>query len=315
MPHPREHQRYYERDLRREREPEGRDDRAEEERWYRSQPYDPWREGWSARIRARSDERSERLYGRPAERWRQTGPYAREPTLREHEHEREGSFPNRGYDWSGRAEHAYDWRTSAEQDEFARHGNPYTDPRRFGGTYRDDEHAEPRWSPTRQQFHRGPWDPPAYQGAYDRERKERQRYGAEAQGAAPPWHDEYTRERRAPPVRGPKGYTRSDDRIREDICDQLAHATDLDTSEVEVSVSQGEVTLQGSVPHRFMKYEIEEICDHTPGVVEIHNQLRVRRAELSGPSPKPAREEEAHEERSRDERVRDELRRHERRPH
>jgi len=81
--------------------------------------------------------------------------------------------------------------------------------------------------------------------------------------------------RKYPP--GPKGYRRSDERIREDICDELMLMTDLDSSDVEVVVRGGEVVLAGSVPDRSMKYRIEQIADRCAGVVEISNQIRVRR--------------------------------------
>ncbi len=77
--------------------------------------------------------------------------------------------------------------------------------------------------------------------------------------------------------RGPKGYRRSDDRIREDICDELMLMTDLDSSDVEVEVRLGEVVLVGAVPDRSMKYRIEQIADRCAGVVEISNQIRVKR--------------------------------------
>jgi osmotically-inducible protein OsmY len=78
--------------------------------------------------------------------------------------------------------------------------------------------------------------------------------------------------------RGPKGYKRSDERIREDICDRLMQNDDLDSSDVEVQVSGGEVTLQGTVESRQMKHVIENIVDSVQGVQEVHNQLRVKRA-------------------------------------
>jgi BON domain len=82
-------------------------------------------------------------------------------------------------------------------------------------------------------------------------------------------------------VRNPKNYKRSDERIREDICDRLAVSAEIDPSELEVSVSAGEVTLTGFVADRQMKFVAEDITDDVPGVHEIHNQLRIRRPETS----------------------------------
>jgi osmotically-inducible protein OsmY/flavin-binding protein dodecin len=81
--------------------------------------------------------------------------------------------------------------------------------------------------------------------------------------------------------RSPKGYKRSDERIREDVCDQLAQDGQLDPSEMEVSVANGEVTLSGTVPQRYMKWHAEQIIDNIGGVNEIHNQLRVQRGDMS----------------------------------
>lgn len=77
--------------------------------------------------------------------------------------------------------------------------------------------------------------------------------------------------------RGPKGYKRSDERIREDISDRLGENEYLDVSEVEVSVSNGEVTLIGVVHSRQEKFLVEEIADDVSGVHDVHNQLRLKR--------------------------------------
>lgn len=84
--------------------------------------------------------------------------------------------------------------------------------------------------------------------------------------------------------RGPKGYKRSDERIREDVNDRLAQQYDIDPSDVEVQVSSGEVTLVGTVQSRREKFIAEEIADDVSGVSEVHNQLRVRREDVSATS-------------------------------
>ena len=82
--------------------------------------------------------------------------------------------------------------------------------------------------------------------------------------------------------RGPKGYQRSDERVREDLCERLMDAADVDASEISVEVSSGEVTLAGSVPDRRMKREAEDIAEDVMGVKQVHNALRVTPAEHSG---------------------------------
>jgi len=79
--------------------------------------------------------------------------------------------------------------------------------------------------------------------------------------------------------RGPKGYKRSDDRIREDVNDRFSEQDDFDPTELEVSVSNGEVTLIGCVESRRAKFLAEEIADDVSGVTEVHNQLRVGRVQ------------------------------------
>jgi osmotically-inducible protein OsmY len=75
--------------------------------------------------------------------------------------------------------------------------------------------------------------------------------------------------------RPPKGYTRSDERIREDVSDRLSER--MDASEISVEVKNGEVTLTGTCRDRSMKHQIELIADSVGGVKEVHNQIRVQR--------------------------------------
>ncbi|QVN15529.1 BON domain-containing protein [Burkholderia sp. LAS2] len=77
--------------------------------------------------------------------------------------------------------------------------------------------------------------------------------------------------------RGPKGYTRSDERIREDVCERLAHALEIDVSDVAVQVKEGRVELDGTVPARWMKHDIEDLADGCLGVRDVENRVRVRR--------------------------------------
>jgi len=75
--------------------------------------------------------------------------------------------------------------------------------------------------------------------------------------------------------RGPKGYQRSDDRIREDVCERLTQHPEIDASEIDIIVSAGEVTLSGSVDDRDQKRTAEDIAENIFGVREVHNQIRV----------------------------------------
>jgi osmotically-inducible protein OsmY len=79
--------------------------------------------------------------------------------------------------------------------------------------------------------------------------------------------------------KGPKGYRRSDERIMEDINEQLMRDGDIDPSEIEVQVQEGEVTLTGTVDTRQAKRLAEDIAEGITGVQEVFNQIRVRREE------------------------------------
>ena len=74
----------------------------------------------------------------------------------------------------------------------------------------------------------------------------------------------------------PKGYQRSDERLREDVCERLSHSG-LDVSDVSVNVAEGEVTLEGNVRNRQTKHAIENCADDCLGVKDVHNHLRVVR--------------------------------------
>lgn len=83
---------------------------------------------------------------------------------------------------------------------------------------------------------------------------------------------------------GPKNYTRSDERIREELCERLTDADDIDARGIEVQVRQGVVTLEGEVGRRQMKYRAEDLAESCSGVRDIENRLRVREDESRGQS-------------------------------
>ena len=76
--------------------------------------------------------------------------------------------------------------------------------------------------------------------------------------------------------RGPK---RSDSRIREDVVDRLTDHPWLDASNIEVEVDQSEVTLSGLVDSRQDKRLAEDVAESVPGVIDVHNQLRIRQGQ------------------------------------
>lgn len=75
--------------------------------------------------------------------------------------------------------------------------------------------------------------------------------------------------------KGPKGYTRSDDRIREDVHDRLADDPYVDASDIEVKVENGNVVLTGNVPDRDQKRRAEDIIESVSGVRDVENRVHV----------------------------------------
>jgi osmotically-inducible protein OsmY len=80
--------------------------------------------------------------------------------------------------------------------------------------------------------------------------------------------------------RGPRGYKRSDERVREDVCDQLYNDPYVDASDIEVEVSGGEVTLGGTIDSRQTRRRAEDIAESVLGVTHVQNNLRVRRQDI-----------------------------------
>jgi hypothetical protein len=75
--------------------------------------------------------------------------------------------------------------------------------------------------------------------------------------------------------KGPKNYQRTDDRIREDVCEYLTEDDRLDASDIEVNVAEGVVILSGTVEGRGAKRRAEDIADTVGGVKDVRNQIKV----------------------------------------
>src|SRR5688572_2856673 len=87
--------------------------------------------------------------------------------------------------------------------------------------------------------------------------------------------DQYTREPRGYRGRGPKNWRPSDERIRDTVNELLTDHDGIDATDVEVTVENGEVTLQGHVGSRWEKRLAEDIAGSCRGVHDVHNRLRV----------------------------------------
>jgi hypothetical protein len=74
---------------------------------------------------------------------------------------------------------------------------------------------------------------------------------------------------------GPSDYTRSDERIREDVNDHLTDDPRVDARQISVAVDKGEVTLTGTVANREVKRRAEDLIDRISGVKHVQNNLRI----------------------------------------
>jgi osmotically-inducible protein OsmY len=108
------------------------------------------------------------------------------------------------------------------------------------------------------------WDGPPAPVRRERDDVDDQRTGS----LADQWRGPYV-------GRGPKGYQRPDERVREDVCDLLCAHGGVDASDVEVQVAACEVTLLGTIATRSQKRLAEDLASTGGGVKDVHNQLRV----------------------------------------
>ncbi|KYG61034.1 BON domain-containing protein [Bdellovibrio bacteriovorus] len=77
--------------------------------------------------------------------------------------------------------------------------------------------------------------------------------------------------------KGPRGFTRSDDRIKEEVCEMLTRHGQIDAQDIDLEVDNGIVTLTGTVPERKMKHLAEDCAEHCLGVKDIINNIRVKK--------------------------------------
>jgi osmotically-inducible protein OsmY len=76
--------------------------------------------------------------------------------------------------------------------------------------------------------------------------------------------------------KGPRGYSRSAERIRDDIQNALEDDGWVDASDISVEVAGGDVTLGGEVESRQMRRRAEELAESVTGVRHVINSVRIR---------------------------------------
>jgi hypothetical protein len=208
-------------------------------------------------------------YDRGGWEGREAGPYDRDRSRREYRGDPRSQYAGYG----GTAYGQEGWQGRRDDDMYSRQ------PRHIGANY-----GEGNW-----QGGTGNTGYPAFRSGdygggqgYGGRSYDQARYGMPYGGAQPQYTGSApgTREPWRVPGpftgKGPRGYTRSDERIREDVNDRLTQHGQIDASDIEVGVSGGVVTLNGSVENRDQKRMAEDAIEDIPGVQGVHNQLRVR---------------------------------------
>lgn len=168
-------------------------------------------------------------------------------------------------------------------------------------TYRDRYHRTGEWASDRGRYNEFPREEPRRYSRYDRPSSESGydynisgRYGRErdrgwwdkTSDEVASWFGDDDAERRRERDeryaenhrgRGPSGYKRSDERIKEDVNDRLTDSPHLDATDIQVDVSDSEVTLSGRVNSRYEKRLAEDIAENVSAVTNVENRIRVNK--------------------------------------
>ena len=75
--------------------------------------------------------------------------------------------------------------------------------------------------------------------------------------------------------RGPKNYTRSNERLLEDASERLMRDHHVDARNIQVTADDGEITLDGTVDSRRAKRRAEDCVHDMTGVTHVQNNLRI----------------------------------------
>jgi hypothetical protein len=176
------------------------------------------------------------------------------------------------------------WRGSAEERARKKPGegdHPHRAYERPGVT--DD--ADLHWQ--RRELKEG-WRDPQYEGFYDESLASERTALSESASAARHAHMPQVREEGecaqeefwATPGpesgKGPKGYSRSDARLFEEVCERLTKHGQLDATGIKVSCEEGEVVLRGSVKDEEAKRIAEACALSVSGVRKVRNKLKLR---------------------------------------
>ncbi|GEM_PF-4951652 len=89
-------------------------------------------------------------------------------------------------------------------------------------------------------------------------------------------HNQYNAEHFGPHRgKGPKAFTRTDERLKEHVSELLMEHGEIDATHVVVEVKNGEVSLSGLVEDRFQRRAIEDMVESIYGVKDVHLTLKI----------------------------------------
>ncbi|MFB0613019.1 BON domain-containing protein [Aurantiacibacter poecillastricola] len=227
----------------------------------------------------------DRNYRRGAEARFQQPRQGRQMSNRDFEGER--GYGERSYRGSG----SYDPLSDYDRDDNRQRGG-FRDTmrdRNFREDFDNDDRNRSRYG-GRNRYGRGDYSP------YERDRDERGFFDRAGDEIASWFGDDEAERRREQDYRrqqnerarqgeshrgrGPSNYNRSDERMLEDACERLTHDHGVDASDMEVTVKNGELTLDGKVNTRWEKRRAEDCVHDVSGVNHVQNNLRIRETDM-----------------------------------
>ena len=232
-------------------------------------------------IRSSSDERN------PENKWDRS--YNRSDDLGGYNNENRDAYSSdRDRDWGNQMNRNYYNRENYNSDYGRNSNSDYNNSRNnFNDDYYNSENDymrnDPNWN-YNSRYRNDYGERYRNQGWRDKYRNEDRNWWDKTKDEVGSWFgdDDAKRRRRMDEInegryrgKGPKNYTRSQERIKEDVSDKLSDDSFLDASEIEVEVNGNEVTLTGSVDSRYAKHRAEDIAEDVTGVSYVQNNLRV----------------------------------------
>lgn len=161
--------------------------------------------------------------------------------------------------------------TSSERRDIERSGQSYG-PGYYEGIGRQQQRFEQQYG---REFH-------SQQGAFRYEERPHHEYNQPGGPMHPRHHADYGRQQHIQQGKnfagvGPRGYSPSDDVIKEEVCHKLWEHDAIDASDLEVEVKDSKVIVTGSVPTPEMRELIEDVCDDFVPREKIELRLSLRR--------------------------------------